>query len=207
MAPWGFRLEPPDASALARSLPFVALPTPSRCMVRACGEVDERRLEIFEVDYSWRDSDGNDHSADALIGVIEVPWSSGRVAIAMDERAWSGVAAALDALFWIPPFTFLKLVQLANETARPDRTLGHAEVDRRYRVHAESEAAARAAFPERLGAHLLATNFRGSIEIRPGVVLFSLRDARFDPTGIESTIAHAREIGRSFGPPESGPFR
>ena len=207
MAPWGFRMEPHDQEAHRRWLPFVVLSTPDRSTVHAHGEVDDRGLDIVEYDYSWCDSDGNPQSADAVLGVLHVPWSRGRAAIAMDERAWSGLQAALDVLFWIPPFTFLKLVQLANDTRRPDREIGHAEVDRRYRVHAESEAAARAAIPAKLGEHLLATNFRGAIEIRPDEVLFSLRDARFDPAGVEATIAHARAIGRCFEPPESTPFR
>lgn len=200
-------MEPPDPAAHQRWLPFVVLATPDRCTVRARGPVDDRELEIVEYDYSWRDSDGNDHYADAVLGALEAPWSRGRAAIAMDERAWSGFAAALDVLFWIPPFTFLKLVQLANEARRPDREIGNAEVDRRYRVHAESEEAARVAIPPKLGEHLLSTNFRGAIEIRPDLVLFSLRDARFDPAGVEATIAHGRAIGRCFEQPESTPFR
>lgn len=207
MAPWGFRMETDDSTMHERWLPFVVLATPDRCTVRARGSVEDRELWIVEYDYSWSDSVGNDHSADAVLGALEAPWSRGSAAIAMDERAWSGVAAALDVLFWIPPFTLLKFVQLANESRRPDLEIGNAEVDRRYRVHAESEAAARAAIPPKLGEHLLSTNFRGSIEIRPELVLFSLRDARFDPAGVENTIAHARAIGRCFERPQSAPFR
>jgi hypothetical protein len=173
----------------------------------AFGQIEGHRVEAFEYLYSGSDNDGNTVQYDQLLVAVEHPWVQGDASFRPEQREWSTVAAALDALLWIPPFTFLKAIQLLNESRNPDRVVGHAEFDRLYVVHAASDEAARRAIPTPLRDLAVRIGFRGTVELRAGLLLFAPQLPRFDASSIVQTLGIAAALVGAFAAPASHPMR
>ena len=126
--------------------------------------------------------------------VAQYPRIEGGAAFGPELREWSDVARAIDALFWIPPFTFLKVFQWMQAQQHPDRTAGHGEFDRLYRVRAVSDAAAQRAMSPRLRETCVRLALEGTVELRPGAVLYSVRGCGFDSEGMLRALGYAAPL-------------
>jgi hypothetical protein len=76
----------------------------------------------------------------------------------------------------------------------PDRTVGDADFDRLYRVRAASDSAAAHAITPALREVCVRLRFRGAVELRPGVLIYSPYEHRLD----EKTAVPALGVGAAF---------
>jgi hypothetical protein len=104
------------------------------------------------------------------LAILQHPEVRETVDVLTDWRA-STAGAIVNALLWIPPFTFVKPFQYAALAKNPDREIGHEEFDRRFLVRAASAEAAQAAIHPALGELLVASDFKGRLSMRPGAVI------------------------------------
>ena len=206
IAPYGFVVAPQRARELADWAPFAIQASPERYETAAFGTIDEAEVAAFEYGYSSTDSDGNSQPHTQLIVIAQYPRIEGGAAFSPESREWSDVARAIDALFWIPPFTLLKVIQWLGESRHPDRQLGHAEFDRLYRVRAESDAAAQRAISPRLRNTAVRLAFQGNVELRPGAVIYSVSGCSFDGVGIVRALGYAAPLMVAAAP-EPGSYR
>jgi hypothetical protein len=152
---------------LLELLPFQEFRAPLHCVAAAVGDVDGRRVYLFDYE-RWN----TDHrlslkvvtAKGSLLATVH-PGVSARASIEVDWKS-SGPGRVLDAFVWLPPFTVLKAFGRDD-----DKRIGELEFDRGYLVRAESAEAARAASSPALGQYLVPVKFRGVIEMRPGWVL------------------------------------
>jgi hypothetical protein len=202
-------LTPPDA--LKPLLPFRVLSTPDRCLVRASGEVDGTRVELYENDYSTTDSDGNSSSCDELVCLLYHPHVRGDAALTRDWPKWSDGAAlfktVFDVLTWLPPFVIIKPFQLIAEARNPDRTVGHDVLDHFYCVRADSDAAAAASITPALREYIVRTRFKGSLELRSGLAIYTCDRARMEAGKLEPVLGHVRGFLQAFTEQSSHPMR
>ena len=203
----GFRSGHARPDALAPYLPFRHFDTPDECVVFASGSVDGVNAELYEYDSSSRDSDGNTSYSTTLLACLHHPWVTGGASITLDWKEWSTLAAAIDAAMWFPPFLFVKAIQMYAESRDPDHVLGHPEFDRLYHVHAPSLDHASRAIPPALREFLARYAFKGTVELRPGLILYALHSARFTIEGVQRTMSFARGFLSSFQPPHAHPMR
>lgn len=194
IAPYGFGLVPAATAPLAEHAPFQLHPSSDGCNVAAYGRIEESDVWAYEYSHSSTDSEGQTSSYDQLIVVAHHPRIEGGAAFSPEPREWSGVARALDTIFWIPPFTLLKVIQWMGEARNPDRTLGDAEFDRLYRVRAASDSEAQRAIPRRLRETVLRLALRGTVELRPGTVIYSIDGCRFDGDGLVRALGYAAPL-------------
>lgn len=181
LRPFGFEVDPTGASAIATWLPFKLFATPNSVGAAAVGRIESSEVSAFQYEYTTTDSDGYSHSNIELVIVAQHPMIRGDARITVDASEWGGLAAFIDVMLWIPPFTLIKAIQLLGAAYDPDRVVGDAEFDRLYRISAASDAEARAAIPQALRTMLLQLRFRGRIELRRGALLFAIDGAtRFD---------------------------
>lgn len=186
IAPLGFITDRARANELAALVPLAELPAPDRYVTAASGTIEDADVTAFEYECASIDGEGatwDDH----LVLVVAHPRIEGRASLVADSPRWGGAAAVLDLALWVPPFTVLKARQLLLERRNPDRVVGHDEFDRLYVVHAKSDEAARAAITPELRDLLPQLGFRGTLEIRPGLLLYSIDGTRFDA----ETLPHA----------------
>ncbi len=194
LAPYGFTFDARRAPELRRYEPFVLLAKPEEYVVAAQGTIEGAPVEAYEYGYSSMDSEGHATYHDALVVAVHHPWVNGGASFAPDQKEWGGVAAALDVLFWIPPFTILKAFQYAMAAKNPDREVGDAEFDRLYVVRAASDDDARRAITPALREVCLRLAFGGAVELRPGVLLYSPYAISLDA----EHAVHALGIGAAF---------
>lgn len=207
LAGYGMRCERTLPDALSGYLPFRYFPTPDACVVRAVGALDATRVELYEYDHTSRDSDGVAVHGRTLLACVHHAWVSGGASITLDRKQWSSLSAAIDAAMWFPPFVFVKAFQLWAESKDPDHMVGHPDFDRLYYVHADSQEIAARTITPMLGEFLTRYAFRGTIELRPGMILYALHDARFDPEGVQRTLSYVRGFIDAFPPPGAHPMR
>lgn len=203
LAPYGFAQDPARAKQLERYQPFVVLTQPEDHVTAFFGSIEGAPVEAYEYGYSSMDNEGHTNHFSALAVAIHHPWVNGGAAFSPDRKAWGGVAAALGTLRWLPPFTLFKALEHVERSKHPDRVVGHSEFDRLYYVRAESDESARRAIPPRLREVCVRSGFRGRVELRPGVLLYSPAASAFD----ERTAVDALGIGAAFVgalAPESG---
>lgn len=203
VAAYGFEVASPRARELADWAPFAIHATPERYEAAAFGRIDEAEVAAFEYLYSTTDAEGQSHSHSQLVVIAQYPRIEGGAAFSPEPREWSGVARAIDALFWIPPFTLLKVIQWLGESRHPDRQLGHAEFDRLYRVRADSDAAAQRAITPRLRDTAVRLAFQGNVELRPGAVIYSVAGCSFDGVGLVRALGYAAPLVVAAAPEPS----
>lgn len=191
LAPFGFVFRPDEAARVRRYLPLREASAPEHLVTACFGRIEDATVEAFEYESSSTDSDGNTSWSTSTLVAVHHPAIPGGASIHPDWPQWSTAAAVIDAVFWIPPFTILKLFQLAFAARNPDRIVGDADFDRLYVVHAGSDAEARAALTPALREALLRLRFRGTLELRPGALLYSPHDYRFDAETAVSAIGVA----------------
>lgn len=194
LAPYGFRPDPRRASELRKYEPFTLLWQPESYVAGFFGSIEGAPVEAYEYGYTTTSEEGGTIHNSVLVVAIHHPWVNGGAAFQPDPREWDGVSAVIDALLWIPPFTIVKALQLVMEARHPDRNVGHPQFDRLYQVRAESNAAARRAITPDLRAVCLRLAFRGTVELRPGTLLYSPHGYELD----ERTAVHALGIGAAF---------
>ncbi|MFO0686043.1 MAG: hypothetical protein U0234_28540 [Sandaracinus sp.] len=195
VAPYGFRLIPPENERLKLHLaPFALHSAPDRCVASAYGKIDQAEVYALEYDYSYRDQDGNEQTSSQMIVAVYHPRILGGAAFMPDMKQWSGIAAALDLMLWVPPFTFVKALQLFFEAKNPDRVIGHAEFDRLYVVRAASDADAARAIPPRLRETAVQLAFRGTVELRENLLIYSVQGCRFDGDGLLTALRYAAPL-------------
>jgi hypothetical protein len=207
LAPYGFTLDRSRADGIRRYEPFSIFGTPSSYTACVHGRIDDVPIEAYEYDCTSSDSDGNTTYYDQLVVVVPHPNVEGSVAFDVDRRHWSGAAAVLDALLWIPPFTILKAIQLLNRAANPDRTVGHEAFDRLYVVRAESDEAAQRGIPPALRDAVVRLGFFGAMELRPGLIMYSLHGGRLDANSAVSVLGLAPMLLAAFTPQPAHPMR
>ena len=195
LAPYGFDVEHRGATALSAWLPLGIFAQPDTLGPAAFGRIEASTVSAFHYSYSYTDADGQWHTADELLIVAQHPMIRGDARISPDAKEWGGVAAFIDAFLWIPPFTLIKAVQLLVASANPDRLVGDADFDRLYRIHAASDAEARAAIPAALRTMLLKLRFRGRIELRRGALLYAVDGAtRFERETLIRVLGYAAPL-------------
>lgn len=195
VAPYGFRLVPPENERLKMQLaPFALHSSPDRCRATAFGKIDDADVYALDYDYSYRDADGNDQTSSQMIVAVYHPRIAGGAAFMPDMKHWSGVAAALDMMLWVPPFTFVKAFQLFLEAKNPDRVVGHAEFDRLYVVRAASDADAARAISPKLRETVVRLAFRGTVELRESLLLYSVQGCSFDGEGLLTALRYAAPL-------------
>lgn len=200
--PYGFVLDPSAAVGLGRYLPFELLATPQTFATCALGEIEDAPVEAYEYGYSSRDSDGNTTYRTELVIAVHHASIRGRASIRPEWREWSVFAAALDIILWVPPFTLVKAIQLLAESRHPDRSVGDSDFDRLYVVRAASDAAAREAIPQPLRDALMRIGFKGTLEIRPGVLLYSPHRLGLDGEGAVPALGIATVLLAALRRPE-----
>jgi hypothetical protein len=194
IAPYGFVVGKEGARALEKWLPLELHHRPESYEVAAWGRIDSAEVSVFQYGYSTTDGEGQTHHHDQMVVVAEHPRIEGGAGFTPEPREWSGVAQALDVLLWIPPFTFVKVIQWLGESENPDRSVGHADFDRLYRVRARSDAHAARAIPPLLRESVVRLGFRGNVELRPGVLVYSVFGCRFDAEGVVRALGFAAPL-------------
>ena len=195
LRPFGFEVDPTGASAIATWLPFKIFHTPDAYGAAAVGRIESSTVGAFQYTYTYTDSEGHSHSAEDLLIVAQHPMIRGDARITVDAKEWGGLAAFIDVMLWIPPFTLIKAIQLLGTSHDPDRIVGDAEFDRLYRISAASDAEARAAIPQALRAMLLQLRFRGRIELRRGALIYALEGATsFDAETLKRVLGYAAPL-------------
>lgn len=192
--PHGFVTDPSRASVLQSYLPFAELSHPDLYLIAAFGRIEDADVGAFEYRYSHKDQEGKVHTSTRLVIVVLHPRIEGRVSLADDSREWDTAQGVLDVISWLPPFIIVKAFQLINESRYPDRVVGHEEFDRRYVVHAASDEATRDAITPELRDLLPRIGFRGTLEIRPGVLLYTVQGTHFDPETLPQALAYAAPL-------------
>ncbi len=194
IAPYGFRFDDSAASDVQQYLPFREAPTPERYNTACRGRIEDAVVEGYEYAYSVDAGEAGPQWATHTLIVVQHRSIGGTASFAPDPKEWSRVAAALDWITWVPPFAVVKLIQWINESKNPDRNVGDAEFDRLYKVHAASDEAAREGLPPALRRAALKIGYHGSLETRPGLLLYSPVRERLDP----ETIVGAFGLGTLF---------
>jgi hypothetical protein len=162
-------------------------------------------VDAYEYEYRSSDSDGNTTWHDALVVAVHHDWIQGDASFYPDPKVWSAAGALIDALMWVPPFTFVKAFQLMSEARNPDRSVGHAGFDRAYVVHAASDEAAHRAVGPALRDAALAIGLRATVELRTGTLLYSPNlyglDAQTAVSALGIAAALLGALGRRSGHP------
>lgn len=199
LAPFGFAFHPGAAEGVRRYLPLREAAAPEVLVTACFGRIEDARVEAYEYDVSDLDSEGNRTWSTVTLVAVHHPAIPGGASVRPDWKQWSTAAAIIDAVFWIPPFTILKLFQFALAAQNPDRVVGDAEFDRLYLVRARSDAEARAALTPALRRALLQLHFRGTLELRPGLLLYTPDDYRFDGASAVSALGVATVLLGALG--------
>jgi hypothetical protein len=207
LAPYGMVMDARRAGELRQYEPFAELSTPSGYTTAVHGRVDDAPLEAYEYTYATTDSEGRRTYENEIAVVLRHAWIRGTASLRPDQKQWSSAAAALDVLLWIPPFTLVKAIQHLNESKNPDRTIGDVEFDRLYAIHAASDEAARQAIPPSLRSAILAVRFRGVIELRPGVLVYSPYGMGLDERTAIKAIGFAAYFLAALEPKRAHPMR
>ena len=187
----GFALDACEPGALDPYLPFLAIRAPERCLARASGRVDGSAVQLVEYEWTRREPEQDRVRFESLVAVVENPRVTGKLALEPDDGTrWRHTLGGERA--WIGP---------------PDRKTGIDELDRAFRVYADSDAAARGVIPTVVAQHLVRTRFPGALELRPGRLLLGLEAGRLSPAFAKQAMRHVRALLRAFPVEQGGPFR
>lgn len=174
LAAFGFEVDPDATSTLMAWSPMSIFAKPDKVLTAFVGRIEASTVRAFHYAYAYQDADGAFRSAEEFLIVAQHPMIRGGARISPDAKAFGGMAALIDTLLWIPPFTLIKALQYLMGPGEPDRIVGSEEFDRLYRIHAASDAAAREAIPEALRAMLVQLRFQGRIELHAGAMLYTV---------------------------------
>jgi hypothetical protein len=191
IAPYGFRFDASRAADLKQYLPLREAAAPASYVTGCFGRIEDAVVEGYEYEYTSSDTDGNTSWHSATLIAVQHRAIAGTASFAPEWKEWSTVAAAFDAITWVPPFILVKIVQWLAESSNPDRTVGDADFDRLYKVHGASDEAARAGLPPALRSAALRIGFRGTLETRPGLLLYAPYGESFDAKTIVSAFGIA----------------
>jgi hypothetical protein len=180
LQPYGFTVDPRAAPELRRYLPFELLYAPDELVAGVLGRVEGHQVEAYEYVYTYTDSEGGSASSSELVMIAHHPSIVGGACFSPDTKEWDGLAKFLDVLMWVPPFSFVKAIQLYADAKNPDRRVGHAEFDRLFRVRAPSDAIAAAAITPALREAAVRLGQRIVVELRPGHLVVSAQGRRLD---------------------------
>lgn len=194
---YGFAYEPDSQRALQPLLPLEWGRTPTRFGPRAVGQVGDVGVEVLEYAYRSKNQKGNWRTVRRVLCVARHPFIEGGAWLYPDAPAWGGVASFFDALFWLPPFLFLKLFTALHEAQRQDLVVGDPAFDRLYVVQGPSPESARRAIPPALRGWLVQHGFRGTIALRPGTLLYELEGARLAPETVPLLLSYARPLAEA----------
>lgn len=194
LRPYGFVVQRAFAEGLRAYEPFALFPRPGGYLVGAEGSIEGERVEAYEYTYPPPGPEGPTLTSTVLVVAVHHRSIRGAAAFAPVEREWSALASLIDTALWVPPFTFFKVFQLLEAQRNPDRQIGEGDFDRLYEIRAASASAAREAIPPSLVRVTLGMAFRGAVEVRPGVLLYSVPGARFEADGIVPALG----IGAAF---------
>lgn len=194
LAPYGFVVASRRARELGEWAPFALHARPEHHDAAAFGTIEDAEVAAFEYRYTTTDAEGQSQSHTQLVVIAQYPRIEGGAAFSPEPREWSGVARAIDAFLWVPPFTLLKVIQWLGESKHPDRHVGHAEFDRLYRVRADSDAAAQRAISPRLRETVVRLGLEGVVELRPGAVIYSVAGCSFDGEGVVRALGYAAPL-------------
>jgi hypothetical protein len=207
IAPFGFVTDPARATQLATFLPLAELSNPERYCTAAFGRIEGADVAAFEYEYSTMNSDGSPCWYDTLLIAVADPRIEGRVSLRPDYPEWSTTNAVLNLVMWVPPFTVVKALDLLLQRRNPDRLVGHEEFDRLYVVHAASDADAKDAITPELCDLLPRLGFRGTLEIRPGLLLYTVRETRFDGETLVQALGYAAPLFAATARRTEYPYR
>jgi hypothetical protein len=194
LAPYKFQFDNRRAEQLRQYLPFQILTAPERYVTACFGHIEDATIEGYEYQSTSTDGEGNVSWYTHALVVVQHPSLPGGACFSPDYPEWGGLSAALDVLFWIPPFTLFKAIQWIANSQNPDRLVGHSEFDRLYRVRADSNETASRVITPALRDAMVRMQFKGSVEMRPGFLLYSPQEYRFDAQTAVSTIGVATVI-------------
>jgi hypothetical protein len=199
VTPLGFTVLPEPAAYdyMKPLLPMQGHTTPDGYGIAILGKVDHHPVRIITGEYASRDNDGNETWTDVLLTIVEHPLVRG-TAIVQPDWKHSTVGAILDKLFWIPPFTILKFIQIAFDRQTPDLEIGEPTFDSMFKVNAESVALAQQAIPPAARKHLVESNFDGMIVTRPGALVYRLGAASVDAESVLATLALVSPLITAF---------
>jgi|LNFM01.2.fsa_nt_gb hypothetical protein len=195
----GCSVVPPEMSyaLLAPHLPKLEHAVPERYGMGAVGKVNEHKFAIVTGEYRERHGKGKVRVRDVVLAIVEHPNIQGTAGLYRDWKH-STAGAIIDKLLWIPPFTIIKMLQVALDKKMPDIVIGEPAFDSMFKVHSESLALAQQAVPPAARRYLVESNFDGTIVARPGVLIYKLEGARSDVESITAAIAAVRPLLEAF---------
>lgn len=194
---YGFAYEPDCQRALQALLPLPWGGAPTRFGPRAVGQLGDVGVEVFSYAYRSKNQKGKWRTVERVLCVARHPWIEGGAWLYPDAPAWDGGAAFLDAILWLPPFIFVRLMTALHEARHPDLVVGDPAFDRRYVVQGDSPEAARRAISPTLRGWLVQHGFRGSLALRPGMLLYTLEGARLTPESVPLLLSYARPLAEA----------
>ena len=179
----GFKLERPPLDALAALAPW-PFPPPSYALALARGACDGAEVELHEY--------GSIHGASAAPAL-----QSHAVVLARHGRLDGRVQLFPDPdPDKQPPglFARVRAAVLGAQAGPEDLVVGDQELDRLYVVHAPSVEAARRALPPALRRWIAGVRFAGAVDVRPGMLLYSVPGAILEPAGVGRLLAPLGEL-------------
>jgi len=206
----GFKLdEKPPMDTLVRYTPWL-FADPARTTVRATGQIEGVNVEIFEYDATAMASEPGDHEYH-LLALVWHPDISGNARIRPDPSQWKTGSRVRDALSSLAPFAALRSMswsaRVALGVSNEDLKVGHDEFDRLYIVNAISSEAATRVIPPALCQALPRIAFKGSIELRPGLMMISHDKAGMTPTRLGYLMEPLPALITAVLPKQPPPFR
>lgn len=204
LAPHGFAVANERARELEAWAPLAIHAAPESYESAAFGRIENADVAVFEYGYSVEDAGGLRHPRSEMVVIALYPGIEGGAAFGPEPREWNEMTRAFDTFLWVPPFTFLKAIEWMEAQRRPDRTVGHGEFDRLYRVRAISDAAAQRAIPPRLRDTCVRLAMEATVELRRGAILYSVRGCGFDREGVFRALGYAAPLMVSAAMEPSG---
>jgi len=194
---YGFAYEPTCEHALRALLPLAAWSQPDGFGPRAVGQLGEVGVEVLEYSYRRKNKEGRWKTSRRVLCVARHPWIQGGARLSPDPAQWGGFGAFFDAITWVPPFIFLKLFMALHEARNPDLVVGDPAFDRLYVVQGTSAEAAQRAITPTLRGWLVQHGFRGAMELRPGMLLYSLEGGALKPETVPLLLSYARPLAEA----------
>jgi hypothetical protein len=191
LSPYGFSLQPERGAAavLQGFTPFELFRAPESYSSVVAGQIDGRAVAVAQYEYTSTDNEGNTSTISEHITVVHDHNIRGVAGLATDWTK-TAVGAFINAALWIPPFTIVKAIQLLFDSKHPDREVGQADFDTRYKIRAVNDEVARTVFHPAFQQALLRCSFDGTLEVRHGALLYTLSGSTFDAPGLMRTLGH-----------------
>lgn len=180
----GFSTSRTSPDLLAPYLPWSFLP-PNHCIIRGLGHYEETKIELFEYDFSTTTSRGAEFG-DAAIVIASHPRIRG--------------SALLN-----PRKGLLKTARRAAHWLK-SRSLEERFLDR-YQATVSPITERAQILPTSLQEHIVESDFEGPIELRPGLLLYTLEGARFEEAYIEPLLRPLKGLLDAIIPEPAHPLR